>query len=626
MSRWHFDLGLAAALVAFLLLHYGHLLGTLDGALLIVAAFGGTLPVLWGAYHALRAREWASMDMLASIALVFSLAAGQWASAAFIALMLAGARMLGELTASRTEASIKGLLKLRPDTAKLEKNGDIQTVPLASVAVGDIVVVDLGERIPVDGTVLSGTASIDESSLTGESLPVEKKEGSKVMTSTLVASGSIRVKTEKVGKDTTLEKIIALVVSSRAEKPATQTLGEKFGKAYLIVVFVGSAVLFLLTHNVSLVLSVVLVVCADDIAIAIPLAYLGAIGSAARYGVIIKGASHLEAVGQAHIFVFDKTGTLTKGTLAVSQVEVAEGATEKELLSAGACADRRSQHPLSRAIVAYADAHGIKEEFPDAVEQISGQGIVAHKGAEIIHIGKGEFLTAQKVVIHEDLQKKADACADLGQSVSFVAVGHKAIGFFAIADELKPNARRAIAELKSLGVAKTVMLTGDNERVAAAITKEVGIDTFHANLLPEDKVEVIKKLHSEGVVVMVGDGVNDAAALSGAQVGIAMGKSGIDAAIESANIVLMRDELETLPETMHLARITRRIAVEDFWIWGLTNAAGLFLVFGGFIGPTGAAAYNFISDFFPLLNSARVRFIHHLKARKRAAARRAKTI
>ncbi|MDE1925102.1 MAG: cation-translocating P-type ATPase, partial [Patescibacteria group bacterium] len=252
MPRWYFDSALSAALVAILLLHYAHLTGAFDTALLIVAAFGGTLPVLWGAIRAVRGREWASMDMLASIALVFSLFALQWASAAFIALMLAAARILDEVTASRTEESIKGLLKLRPNTAKVEYGREIKTVPLARVAVGDIVVADLGERIPIDGTVLSGAAAVDESALTGESMPVEKKIGSKVMSSTLVSSGSVRIKTEKVGKDTTLEKIIALVVSSRAEKPKTQTLGEKFGKAYLITVFLASVALFVLTRNMSL--------------------------------------------------------------------------------------------------------------------------------------------------------------------------------------------------------------------------------------------------------------------------------------------------------------------------------------------------------------------------------------
>lgn len=626
MPRYYVDSALSAALVLVLALHYAHLAGTADATLLVAAAFGGTAPVLWGAWRALRGREWASMDMLASIALVFSLFAAQWASAAFIALMLAAARLLGEITASRTESSIKGLLKLRPDIAKIEQGTSIKTVPVARVAVGDVVVADLGERIPIDGTVLSGTASVDESSLTGESLPVEKKEGSKVMSSTFVASGSIRIKAEKVGKDTTLEKIVALVVSSRAEKPATQTLGEKFGKVYLIVVFVGSLVLFALTRNVSLVLAVVLVVCADDIAIAIPLAYLGAIGSAARHGVVVKGAAHLEALGRANIFVFDKTGTLTKGELAVSSIALAKGARESELLRAGALADRRSQHPLARAIVAYASAKGIKEEFPDTVEQVGGRGIIAHKGAEVIHIGKGEFLAEHKVAIPADLQVQAHACNDAGQSVSFTAVGHKVIGFFAVADQLKPNARRIVAELKVLGAQRTVMLTGDNERVAHAIAREVGLDDVRANLLPEGKVEAIRALQREGTVVMVGDGVNDAAALAVAQVGVAMGSSGIDAAIESAQIVLMRDELEMLPEAVRLAHITRRISVEDFWIWGFTNAVGLALVFGGVIGPTGAAAYNFISDFFPLINSARVRFIHRARARRRATAHRQKLL
>jgi P-type E1-E2 ATPase len=367
---------------------------------------------------------------------------------------------------------------------------------------------------------------------------------------------------------------------------------------------------------------VVLVVCADDIAIAIPLAYLGAIGAAARHGVIIKGAAHLEALGKVKVFVFDKTGTLTRGTLAVSSVAVAEGRTEAEVLRAGALADRRSQHPLARAVVAYADAHGAKEEFPDEFEQVAGRGNTAKKGGERIVIGKAEFLIEQKATIADDLRTKANACADAGQSVSFVAVGGAAVGFFAVADELKPGAKHAIAEIKELGVGKVLMLTGDNERVAKNIAARLRLDGFHANLLPADKVALLKKYRAHGGVAMVGDGVNDAAALSAANVGIAMGGMGIDAAIESAEVVLMRDDLQEIAEVMHLAHTTHRIALEDFWIWGITNTAGLALVFGGVIGPIGAAAYNFISDFFPLLNSARVRIVHQARRRARMTAKK----
>ena len=607
VNRYHVDMALSAALVLVLGAHYLNLAGSIDPALLVIAALCGTAPVFWSAIRAVREREWASMDMLASIALAFSLFAAQWASAVFIALMLAAARILGDLTQERMEKSIKGLLKLRPNVAKVERDGSVVTAPLAAVKEGDITVVDLGERIPVDGTVLSGEAAVDESSLTGESLPVEKTAGSKAYSSTLVSSGSLRIKTERVGKDTTLERIIALVESARAEKPKAQTLGERFGKFYLISVFIVSALLLAATRNVSLVLAVVLVVCADDIAIAIPIAYLRAIAAAARHGVIVKGALHLETLGKAHTIVFDKTGTLTHGTLAVSSAVAATGHTRTEVLEAGALASQRSNHPFSRAIVAYATGQGIARQEPDSVEELSGKGIIARKGGGAVMVGRESFLKDKHITVPEELAKKAAELSNAGQSVAYVARGTAAVGFFAVSDEIKHNAKRAIAQLKRLGVAEVVMLTGDNANVARTVARELGIDDFRAGLLPEDKVSVIRELHAKGIVVMVGDGVNDAAALSAAHVGVAMGAMGVEGAIESAEIVLMHDNLAAIAQTMQLARTVAAVSSQDFWIWGVTNLAGLALVFGGLIGPSGAAAYNFISDFFPLLNSVRVR-------------------
>lgn len=607
IPRYKLDLVLSVVLVLILGLHYARLLSAFDAYFLLGAAIIGTLPVFWSAARAVYEREWASMDMLASIALAFSLFAAQWSSAVFIALMLAAARILGSLTAERVEKSITGLLKLRPDTVKVEQHGRIETIPLAEVKEGDIVVVDLGERVPIDGTIINGSAAIDESSLTGESLPVEKTSGAKVYSSTLVANGNIHIQTERVGKETTLERIIALVESARAEKPKTQTLGEKFGKAYLIGVFICATVLLVATQNISLVLAVVLVVCADDIAVAIPIAYLRGISAAAKRGVIVKGARHLELLGKAQIIVFDKTGTLTKGKLAVSEVVAAAGHSEKEVLEAGVLAARRSKHPLSRAFVAHALSNGVVGSEPESVEEVSGKGIIAHTSNETVMIGRESFLEFQGITIPAELKMKSTTHSSEGRSVSYIAHNNTAIGFVAVSDEVKENAKMAIAELKRLGIAKVVMLTGDNEHVARSVAGQIGIDDFRAALLPEDKVGVIKELLNEGVVVMVGDGVNDAAALSVANVGVAMGALGVDGAIESAEIVLMRDDLMTIPETMQLAHQVTRVSVEDFWIWGITNVAGLALVFGGFMGPSGAAAYNFISDFFPLFNSFRVR-------------------
>jgi len=607
IPRYKFDSALSVILVLVLALHYARLLSGFDEYFLLGAAVVGTLPVFWSAACAVRAREWASMDMLASIALAFSFFAAQWSSAVFIALMLAAARILSSLTQERVEKSITGLLKLRPNTAKVEQHGRTETILLAEVKEGDIVVVDLGERVPIDGTIIDGSAALDESSLTGESLPIEKTSGAKVYSSTLVTNGNIHVQTERVGKDTTLERIIALVQSARAEKPKTQTLGEKFGKAYLILVFICSIVLLVITRNISLVLAVVLVVCADDIAVAIPIAYLRGISAAAKRGVIIKSARHLETLGNAQIVVFDKTGTLTKGKLAVAAVVAAADHTEGEVIEAGMLTSRRSKHPLSRAVVAYAVLQGVTGSEPESIEEISGRGIIAHAGNETFIIGRESFIELQGIAIPAELKEKADVHSNEGRSVSYISHNNSVIGFVAVSDEVKENAKMAIAELKRLGIAKVVMLTGDNEHVARSVAEQIGIDDFRASLLPEDKVEVVKELRREGIVVMVGDGVNDAAALSAAHVGVAMGALGVDGAIESAEIVLMRDDLMTISETMQLAHQVTRVSVEDFWIWGITNVAGLALVFAGFIGPSGAAAYNFISDFFPLFNSLRVR-------------------
>ncbi len=603
LAKYKVDTALAIFLVSILLLHFGK---QLSGQLLIISAFIGILPVLWGAFLSFKEREWASMDLLASIALVFSLLSAEWVSAVFIELMLAAARILDDLTRDRTEKSIRGLLKLRPETAKVESNGSITKKKLKEVKVGDIVLVGVEDRVPVDGIVISGNAAVDESSLTGESVPIDKSEGSKVMSSTLVKSGSLRIKTTHTGKDTTVERVIKLVESAREEKPSSQTLGEKFGKLYLISIFFGSAVLYIFTKNMNLVLSVVLVVCADDVAVAIPIAYLRAIRSAAKVGVIVKGGRHLEALGNIETIVFDKTGTLTTGVLSVSEIIPDTGHSEKEALEAALLAGGESDHPLSRALVSYAEQKGIKGEAPDSSEEKSGKGMLAKKGSESIATGKKVFMDEIGAKISDHLLLLASQKSSEGNSISYIAKNGKVMGFAAASDKVKSNAKETLSRLRELGVKKTVMLTGDNKEAAAKIAGEVGVDEWHAELLPEDKVNIIRDLEKKGPVAMIGDGVNDAAALSIANVGIAMGGLGAEGTIESAQIILMRDNISTIPSAIKIARKAKEVSVQDFWIWGITNAAGLALVFLGFIGPSGAAAYNFLSDFLPLFNSTRV--------------------
>jgi len=573
--------------------------------LLIVCAILGTLPVFFKALRSIAQHEWASMDMLASLALALAMFDGEWTSAVFVALMLVSARILEELTHAQTEKSIKGLLKLRPQHANVERSGTISEIAVSDLAVGDIIVVELGERIAVDGVVLTGTITVDESSLTGESLPLEKTPSSEVYSATVVTSGSARIEVRKIGKDTTLEKIIALVETARSEKPNTQTLGERFGKIYLVSIFIGSALLYVLSSNLTLVLAVVLVVCADDVAIAIPLAYLRGIGASAKRGVIIKGARHLESLGNAKVFIFDKTGTLTKGKLAVTDIMPLCNISPENILHDATIAAERSHHPIAKAITAHAGPTHTRNVADETIEEHAGKGVVVHTEAGRFALGNDDLITMLGIALPTNIERVVSSLEHKGRTVIFVAKNDVLEGVIAVADEVKINAKDTISRLRELGATSIIMLTGDTNTVAQTIAEQVGITDVRSHLSPEAKVSIVKELAKNNVTVMIGDGVNDAAALSAAHVGIAMGAMGSDAAIESAEIALMHDQLARIPETVELARHIRSISIQDFWIWGFTNFAGLLLVLTGTIGITGAAAYNFISDFFPLTNSMR---------------------
>lgn len=606
-NRYYIDVILSLLLIVALINHYLHIFVVLDRDILILLAFLGVFPVFVSAIFSILKKEWASMDMLASIALFFSMISSEWASAVFISLMLSSARILEDITESRTRKNIDALLKLRPEKAKVKRDGTIKEIKTEDVKVGDIVVVDNGESIPIDGVVIFGSASLNEASLTGESLPVGKEIDDKVSSGTFIVSGSLEIKTLRIGKDTTLEKIIALVEQAETEKPKTQTLGERFGKIYLAIMFIGSILLFAITKNLPLVLSVVLVVCADDIAIAIPLGYLRAIGAAAKNGIIIKGGKHLETLGNIDVVVFDKTGTLTTGKLKVNSIYVSEKTNEKELINLGGIVSRRSMHPVSKAVIEFARVKGEDEIFPDEATIFEGKGVIAKINNTEVVLGRDIFMVEKKFIFDESIKNKAIEFENRGESISYLAKNGEVIGFFAVADTIKKDAKETVAELYALGIKKVVMLSGDNERVVKSVAGELGIEEYYSGLLPADKLEKLKVLNKKYKLAMVGDGVNDAAALSLSNVGIAMGALGSDSAIESAEIVLMHDNVSAIPLIIKLARGVHKISVQDFGIWVVTNAFGLILVFAGFIGPSGAAAYNFISDFFPLLNSMRVK-------------------
>jgi heavy metal translocating P-type ATPase len=585
----------------------GWTLGQVGDYLILSVAVIGTFPVFYSAYKAVINRK-ISVDLLASVALIFSLLTNEWLSVIFINLMLTSARIFMSYNEARARKSIDALFKLKPVKIKVQRGETIKEIDPKEVQTGDLVIVDLGERVPVDGEIVSGGADLDESSLTGESVPVTKVIGNKVFSSTLVVSGSLTIKTEKVGAETTLEKIIKLVEQAQLEKPDIHTTAEKFAGWYLTTIFVGAIILYFFTLDLKMVLSVLLVVCADDVAVAVPLTFLTAISFCAKRGIIVKGASYLEAMSQVKTIFVDKTGTLTKGKILTERFECLKPEFCSRVLRFSGLISGLSNHPVSKSIVAYVEKeNGQIVGVADKFQEIAGKGLIAQFGTDKVLLGKLKFIEEFGATLSDELRQKIYQEEEKGYNITIFELNGQVEGYFILADELRPGIKEVISELKHLGIEKIIMLTGDNERVASRIAKEVGLTGFYSNLLPEQKLDYIRgALNKEHKVAMVGDGVNDAASLSLADIGIAMGNVGLDAAIEAADIILVKDNFGKIPQLIRVAKEVVKISNQDFVIWGLSNVVGLFLVFVGYIGPTGAAAYNFLTDFLPLINSTRV--------------------
>ena len=573
---------------------------------LVVLAYLATIPVVISAIKAAVRRE-ITVDLLASIALFASLAHGEWISVIFINLMITSANIFSLFTEHRSRAALEGLLKLKPVTATVERNGTISDVPIAQVVVGDIVHVNLGERIPVDGVIEKGEATIDQASLTGESLPVSRTAGDRALSSTIVVSGNVAIRTEKVGGETTFEKIISLIENAQASKAPISSISERFGKWYIILTLLGAIIVYAISRDLVVVLSLLLVSCADDVAISIPTAFLATISTEARHGVIVKGGRFLEGLAKTQVLIVDKTGTLTKGQLRVEEVVLFRDANMKQALEYAGVVSQSSHHPSAQAIARYVEHKDSLFGQADVFMEQSGKGMVAtYRGKQIVS-GKPSFLKEHGVALSDAETAAINAVKNRGYNTTLIGCDGVPVCMFALADEVRSDAAYMIKNMKELGVRKVVMLTGDNEKIAARVAKAVGITEFHANLFPEDKLNYIKKsLHAKHTVVMVGDGVNDAAALTLADIGIAMGTIGSDVSIESADVALMRDDLTQIPGLIKAGRRVMQVARQDLVIWGMVNIIGLVLVFTHVLGPSGASFYNFITDFIPILNSVRL--------------------
>ena len=570
----------------------------------------GLIPVVISAIKVIIKKK-ISVDLLAVIALTFSFLAREWTSAAFITLMLAFARIFDRLTDNRAKRVIQSLMKYHVEEVHLKVGETIKTVHVREVKPGDHLLVESGERMPVDGVVIQGEADVDESSLTGESELVPKKEGDLVHTATVNESGSLVIRATKVGDDTTLSRIIRLIDESSREKNAAEMMADRFAQWYISLSLLATFIMYMCGLSPKVILSVLLVVCADDIAVAVPLAFTSAISYAARRGVIIKGSSALEQLSKLNYILTDKTGTLTRGQPKIVDVKVYGSWTTEEVMKRAIMGASESRHMVSRAILEYAKANGLnKNHTPDKLTELPGKGMIFSHDKETICFGRLSFMEQEKIEVPNLVKSDIEKEKDLGRGISLIAINGIVVGLISYIDELRPHAKEILAETRELGVREWHMLTGDNEHAAKAIATELGLRHYHSNMTPETKVDFIRKFEKERkkgeIVGYIGDGVNDAASLALVDVSIAMGGIGADAAIEAADITIMKDRLNRVPEIMRISKRTKRIMHINFGIWAVTNIVGLGLVTFGILGPAGAATYNFLTDFLPIGNALRV--------------------
>ncbi len=560
----------------------------------------GGWPIYREAFENLLARRM-TMELSMSIAILAAAAIAQFFTALVITLFVLIAEVLEGLTVSRGRRAIHDLLEFLPRAIAVRRAGTVTEVDADALQPGEAVLVNPGGRIPVDGTVIAGHSFVDESRITGESLPVEKLSGAAVFAGSINQSGALEIRAERIGRDTSYGKIIEAVEQAERSRAPVQRLADRLAGYLVYFALAAAAFTYLLTRDLRSTISVIIVAGACGIAAGTPLAILGAIGRAARGGAIIKGGLYLEQLGRVDTVVLDKTGTLTFGQPEVRAVHPADGIDAQELIDVAAAAEMRSEHPLGKTIVAYAQAMGRTIGEPERFAYQPGRGIDAALGAERVLVGNLAWLSAQDVAV----APQAVARASRGAAQVYVARNGQFLGAIEIADRVRPEARRAVDQIRALG-ARIVLLTGDAQAVADALADQLGIGEVAAELMPEDKRRYIQALTGEGrIVAMIGDGVNDAPALVAAQVGVAMG-SGTDVARESADVVLLGNDLVKFAETLAIARRTRRIIWANFIGTLGVDIVGIALAGFGLLNPLLAAFIHVASELTFIGNSARL--------------------
>ena len=555
-----------------------------------------------------------SADLAVAIAAVAALLIKEYTAAAEVIVIMLIGEGLELFAVDRTRSAIRALLDLSPEEARLRRDGEEEVVPIEEVAKGDVVVVRPGERIPVDGRVCEGRSSVDQSPITGESMPVTKDVGGETFAGTVNGPGLLVIEVEAVGEDTKLAEIVHLVEEAEESKAPVQRRVDRYAKFFVPAVILAAIATFFLTKKTSgtehivRAVSVLIVACPCALVLATPTAVVAALGRLARNGILVKGGIHLEAAGEVDTVVFDKTGTLTLGRPKITEIIAFAGVSEESVLSLAASAEQHSEHLLAELIVAEAKKRNLKPAKVTDFSAVPGLGVQAQLEDRLLLVGRSQLIERSRVEVFEEAAQTLKALDETGQTLVLVAHGSRLLGVICAEDVLRDEAIDAVDQLKASGIEHMELLTGDNARVAAKIARQARIRHYEADLLPADKVDAIRRLQAEGrKVAMLGDGINDAPSLAAADVGIAMGGIGTDIAMEAADVVLMTDDLGRLAETIEVSRRTvATIKANIVWFALAFNAVGVIAAAVGWATPVIAAIIHQVSSLLVCLNSLRL--------------------
>jgi len=571
----------------------------------LAAALVGSSFIWYSAAQGIRERDFTA-DIPVSLATAAAIAIGEYSAAAVVAVLLLFGGMLEELVAARADRALDALARLLPDRVTVRRNGRDLSLPLEELVVGDLLIVHSGERIAVDGEIQFGTASVNQSAITGESVPVEKQKGDTVFAGTLNEIGAIEVRATRVGTETTLGQIRRLVADAQEEKAPVERVLDRYAKLYTPAAIILGLLLWWWSGNVLQAITMLIVFCPCVIVLATPTALVASIGNAALRGSLVKKGAAVETLAHVDIVIFDKTGTLTSGELQLADVVPFDDVLETSLLGYAASAEKFSEHPVGRAIVRAAAGREIAVTDPESCELLTGLGVKARTGGHAVLLGRPKLFSDMGITLPKTVLWEINARACEGMSVIVVMIDHAVSGLLVFEDTLREHAQETVAALNQAGI-RTVIVTGDNRETAARIAEATGISEMHAEMMPEEKVGIVKRFQEAGHrVAFVGDGVNDGPALATADVGVAMGNAGTDVAIETADVVLLSDDLLKLPRIIDTSRKALRTIRQNLvFAVGVLLFAVCLTVFNILTPVTGALLHE-LSSIPVIANSARL--------------------